>query len=93
MASWLPSQSSFSQLGNSGNSAISVKGIHVGLPNVKNVCGKKSFFNRQNLIIRPPGTKCQYCSRFSTNIFINVLFLRGHKIYYYVAKIHMNKIW
>ena len=45
---------SFFQL---GNSAISVKGK--GLTNVKMYVERKVFFERSDLITRPPSTKCQ----------------------------------
>ena len=48
---------SFFQLGNSGNSAISVKGK--GFTDVKMYVERKVFFERSDLITRPPSTKCQ----------------------------------
>ena len=62
---------SFSQLGNSSNFAISVKGK--GLTNVK-MYVERIFFQKVKFDYKATKYKCQYCSRFSTAIFIKVLF-------------------
>ena len=79
--------SSFSERGNSDNSAISVKGK--GLTNHNMYAGRKVF--KGKISLQEHQIPCT-SSAAGSALLLSIMhyFLRGHKIYYCVANNHMN---
>ena len=77
---WHVCQASFSQLGNSGNSAISVKGK--GLTNAK-IYLERNFFSKVQIEFQGHQVpNDNSAADLALIFFINILFLRWHKMYY-----------